>query len=72
MSTPWLEPDACRTNENNWSDTSENVLFSPGSLCMSDIPSMMVSGGTETDSVADTFSSSLVANTTLLVFFIVG
>ena len=33
---------------------------------------MMVSDGTETDSVADTFSSSLLANTVLLVFFIVG
>ena len=40
-------------------------------VCMSDIPSMMVSDGTETDSVADTFSSSLFANTALLVFFVV-
>ena len=55
-----------------WWHTSENVRFSPGSLCISDIPSMMVSDGTETDSVADTFSSSLLANTVLLVFFIVG
>ena len=38
---------------------------------MSDIPSMMVSDGTATDSVADTFCSSLFANTALLVFFIV-
>ena len=37
---------------------------------MSDIPSMMVSGGTETDSVADAFSLSLFANIALLVFFI--
>ena len=64
------KPAACRTNENKWSDTSENVRFSPGSLCMSDIPSMMVSGGTETDSVADTFSLSLFANIALLVFII--
>ena len=33
---------------------------------------MMVSDGTETDYVADTFSSSLLANTVFLVFFIVG
>ena len=36
---------------------------------MNDIPSMMVSDGTETDSVADTLSSNLFANTALLVFF---
>ena len=38
---------------------------------MSDIPWMMVSDGTETNSVAKTFSSNIFANTALLVIFIV-
>ena len=38
---------------------------------MSDMPSMMASDGTETDSFADTFFSNIFANTALSVFFIV-
>ena len=38
---------------------------------MSDIPWMMVSDGTETNSVAETFSSNIFANTAFLVVFIV-